>query len=216
MNCWSCALFVAGISFANLASAFQQPLGVGSFRLYHRCVTRARYFQQVRHNRGGGPELTSIPMSTTSIAEGEKHKDDVSSTKPDKTESVSDKEDKMKVLVMYVIVRRDLQWPLGSVVAQGAHAATAVLWEVCWSIYNNVTQMSSHQLYHGRHGTKQTLCGIVKTLTGCTRLFLEQKARPNFEKLRKISLTKVGRVCFVKDWHARSSEHPCPFPFRSS
>ena len=36
------------------------------------------------------------------------------------------------VLLQYVILRRDLwkelQWPLGSIVAQGCHAATAALW----------------------------------------------------------------------------------------
>jgi hypothetical protein len=51
---------------------------------------------------------------------------------PTKSEisDVPSQEDKMKTIVMYVILRRDLKWPLGSVVAQGAHAATAVLWEV--------------------------------------------------------------------------------------
>lgn len=36
-------------------------------------------------------------------------------------------------LVMYVVLRRDLwqeqQWPLGSIVSQGCHAATAALWD---------------------------------------------------------------------------------------
>lgn len=36
-------------------------------------------------------------------------------------------------LVMYIVLRRDLwqeqQWPLGSIVSQGCHAATAALWD---------------------------------------------------------------------------------------
>lgn len=36
-------------------------------------------------------------------------------------------------LIMYIVLRRDLwqeqQWPLGSLVSQGCHAATAVLWD---------------------------------------------------------------------------------------
>ncbi|KAI9221743.1 putative peptidyl-tRNA hydrolase PTRHD1-like protein [Blastocladiella britannica] len=39
---------------------------------------------------------------------------------------------KMEPLTMFVVVRRDLvktlAWPLGSVISQGCHAATAALW----------------------------------------------------------------------------------------
>ena len=52
------------------------------------------------------------------------------STPKEVSASAADHEDKMKTMVMYVILRRDLKWPLGSVVAQGAHASTAILWEV--------------------------------------------------------------------------------------
>ena len=38
-----------------------------------------------------------------------------------------------ETLVQYVLVRRDLQtslgWPLGSVIAQGCHAVSALMWE---------------------------------------------------------------------------------------
>ncbi len=54
---------------------------------------------------------------------------------PEIAEAVPTQEDTMKTIVMYVTLRRDLKWPLGSVVAQGAHAATGVLWEVCHTIF---------------------------------------------------------------------------------
>ena len=77
--------------------------------------------------RGGGPEICPRQMSSANSVDG-----NVAAAQPVKAEiaDVPSQEDKMKTIVMYVILRRDLKWPLGSVVAQGAHAATAVLWEV--------------------------------------------------------------------------------------
>ena len=49
---------------------------------------------------------------------------------PGDTASKNGADDRMKTLVMYLVVRKDLGWPLGPLIAQGAHAATAVLWEV--------------------------------------------------------------------------------------
>lgn len=60
----------------------------------------------------GAPQATQSSAEATSAATSQTSKDDV--------------------MLQYVVLRRDLwkelKWPLGSIVAQACHAATAALW----------------------------------------------------------------------------------------
>lgn len=72
-------------------------------------------------------EMKSSKEDTVTIKE-----DDAQQT----TEGTHDKaehQQKQETIVQYIVIRRDLygeslKWPLGSVIAQGCHAATAALW----------------------------------------------------------------------------------------
>jgi hypothetical protein len=155
MKYWQCALLVAGISSAHPIVAFSQHLSLRNFQSYHRCIRRSSNFLQLPHSRGGGPQFLKSHMSTTSVTGSEKSSDEISAKSSEAAEAAADKEDKMKVLVMYVILRRDLKWPLGSVVAQGAHASTAVLWEV-FAILIQPVSCHSLRIVTGRHGMRKT------------------------------------------------------------
>ena len=72
------------------------------------------------------------------------------------------------MLVQYVVLRadlwKDLDWPLGSIVAQACHAATAALWDSREEPFSQ-QYCSAAQLDHMHKVMKHTHCSLGKDET---------------------------------------------------
>ena len=53
-----------------------------------------------------------------------------------------------KVIVQYIVVRRDLNWPLGALMAQACHASTAATHLHYQHPGNSSKKIKDHKLFH--------------------------------------------------------------------